>query len=79
MASFDLDFLASPEDYKNIFFAGDFVLLIDIENSIDLIVYFLLRDRRMSQVGVKKVVAFWRCYSVNPCLVCSIALQSPLN
>ena len=40
VASFDLDFLASPEGYKKFFLQSDFVFLIDIENSINLIVYF---------------------------------------
>ena len=43
MASFDLDFLASPEGYKKSFFQGESVFLIDIENSIDLIAYFFER------------------------------------
>ena len=54
MAFFDLDFLASPEVTKKILSQGDSVFLIDIENSIDLIVYFF-RDRWMSQVGVMYV------------------------
>ena len=37
---------------KNFFSWGDSVFLIDIENSIDLIAFFFLRDGRMSQVGV---------------------------
>ena len=52
MASFDLNFLASPEGYKKLFSRGDSVFLIDIEHSIDLIAYCFMRDRRMSQVGV---------------------------
>ena len=40
MASFDLDFLASPEGYKKFFLQVDSVFLIDIENSIDLIAHF---------------------------------------
>ena len=38
---------------KKIFSQGDYVSLIDIENNIDLIAFFL-RDRGMSQVGVSK-------------------------
>ena len=40
-----------PKVTKKILSQGDFVFLIDIENSIDLIALFL-RDRGMSQVGV---------------------------
>ena len=52
VASFDLNFLASPEGYKKILSMGISIFLIDIENSIGLIGYFFLRDRLMSQVGV---------------------------
>ena len=54
MASFDLNFLASPEGYKKILSRVNFIFLIDIENSIALIVYFL-RDALMSQVGGSRV------------------------
>ena len=42
-ASFDLHFLASPEGYKKILSRGNSIYLIDIENSIDLIVNFFER------------------------------------
>ena len=52
MASFDLDFLASPEGYKKFFSWDDSVFLIDVENSIDLIAHFFERKTDVPGRGV---------------------------
>ena len=56
VASFDLDFLASPEGYKKFFFAGWFCFSHRYWKQHPFNCVFFLRDRRMSQVRVKMLI-----------------------
>ena len=52
VASFDLNFLASPEGYKKFFFTGWFCYFHRYWKQHQFNCVFVLRDRWMSQIGV---------------------------
>ena len=66
VASFDLHFLASPEGHKKFFFARWFCFSHRYWKQHRFNCAIFLRDRRMSQVGVKKFCAVVDCKLQGP-------------